>query len=259
MPAVVTDQLAERFRLEDLNVFKPDEINRFGLAGAGVSKPSAHKALVKRLGWDLLYRIQPELYDQLIHGESLHPAALAYLPNRIGQAIEVGAGTGRLTVELAPRCRSLLAIEPARPMAERLVQRLRALDLNHTTVRRGFFDSLPAGSDCADLVIAYSAFGTDPAHGGPDGLREMNRVLAPGGALVLVTSVDRSWLAGHGFEVWELPAGPDVGFSSLDEALELAAVFYPEAYAEIARRRLPTVPRALLHPAGQCLAVRTKR
>lgn len=210
------------------------------------------------MGWELLYRLEPQLYERLTAGERVHPDVLDWLPDRIDNVVEVGAGSGRLTLELAPRCRRLLAVEPAQPLADRLEKKLRIHHLTHCRVMPGFFDDLPVCDNWADLVVAYSAFDVDPAHGGRPGLREMDRVLAPGGLMVIVSSVSPGWLRSNGFEVIDLSAAPPVEFASAVEAVELARIFYPDAAAEIARRNLASVPAELIHRDPPRIAVRGK-
>jgi hypothetical protein len=55
------------------------------------------------LAWELLYRLEPELYDRLSRAERLHPGILGWLPPAADRIVEVGAGTGRLTLDLLGR------------------------------------------------------------------------------------------------------------------------------------------------------------
>ena len=88
----------------------------------------------------------------------------------VDRIVEVGAGTGRLTLELLGRAREIVAIEPAAPLRELLVRRLaRAEHGDRATVVAGFFDDLPLPDDWADLVVACSAFTPEAGHGGDVG------------------------------------------------------------------------------------------
>ena len=68
------------------------------------------------LAWELLYRLEPELYDRLAGAERLHPGVVGWLPRDVDRIAEVGAGTGRLTLELIERGQHVVAVEPARPL-----------------------------------------------------------------------------------------------------------------------------------------------
>ena len=63
----------------------------------------------------------------------------------------------------------------------------------------GFFDDLPVADDCADLVVACSAFTPGRGHGGDAGLAEMERVCRPGGSVVIVWPNNVHWLSAHGY------------------------------------------------------------
>jgi SAM-dependent methyltransferase len=190
------------------------------------------------LAWELLYRLEPELYDRLVRAERLHPAVLRWLPRDIDRIVEVGAGTGRLTLELLSRGDQIVAIEPAAPLRELLLQRLARAEHGHrATVVDGFFDDLPLPDAWSDLVVACSAFTPDSGHGGDAGLSEMERVCRPGGCVAIVWPNNLGWLATRGYQY--VSFGEEemfVEFASLDEAVELTEIFYPSAAAEVRRR-----------------------
>ena len=77
-----------------LAVLDDDERRRF-LDGAGRPRHP------EELPWELLYRVEPDLYARLVAGERLHEGILEWLPTRTRDVLEVGAGTGRLTLDLA--------------------------------------------------------------------------------------------------------------------------------------------------------------
>jgi SAM-dependent methyltransferase len=236
-PVHPPDTLLQRYTPNDLDAFTDGELARFL---PGVSRADATERwneVLPQLGWELLYRVEPELYERLIAGERIHPGIIEWLPNA-DVAVEVAAGTGRLTAALVERARRVVAIEPAAP----LLARLRRI----CSPVAGFFDALPARDASADLVIACSAFTSDPAHGGEPGLAEMQRVCAPGGIVAIVWPQDASWLEARGFETISFPGEMAVEFASPDEAVELARIFYPHAAGEIDRRRLNHVPYDLL-------------
>ena len=222
--------LRSRYTVADLQALTPDEARRFVVPGADPQTDPT-------LAWELLYRLEPELYDRLARAERIHPAVLGWLPGRIERIVEVGAGTGRLTVELLSRAGELLAIEPAAPLRERLIQRLaQAEDGDRATVVDGFFDDLPVPDAWADLVVSCSAFTPEAGHGGDIGLAEMERVCRPGGCVVIVWPNDLRWLGARGYRY--VSFGDEemfVAFASLEEAVELSEIFYPEAAGEVRR------------------------
>jgi SAM-dependent methyltransferase len=229
--------LPDRYGAADLAVFDPDERRRFGQGD-----PRRDAALQ----WELLYRLEPELYDRLIRAEPLHAGILDWLPARPGTVVEVGAGTGRLTLPLAPRAAELIAVEPAGPLRSILATRLAAAGFRHVTAVRGFFDRLPAPDGWADLVVACSSLSPDDSHGGDAGLQEMERCCRAGGLVAIVMPQGSEWLAARGYSEISFPGELVMKFTSREEAVELARIFYPHAVDEIVRRGGRFVPYDLL-------------
>jgi SAM-dependent methyltransferase len=234
-------ELRNRYRPADLGVFTRDEASRFVPRGDGDPRNDVV------LAWELLYRLEPELYDRLASAERLHPGILGWLPCGVDRIAEVGAGTGRLTMELPGHGRHVVAVEPALPLRRILRRKLTAAGHeDRVRVIRGFFDRLPLPGDFADLVVACSAFTPSPAHGGEDGLAEMERVCRPGGCVAIIWPNHLGWLAARGYRHVSFPGAMSVEFGSYTEAVELAEIFYPRAAGEVRRLRRPTVPFEVL-------------
>ena len=233
--------MGRRYITADLGVLTPDEARRF--VPPGGSDPQTDIALA----WELLYRLEPELYDRLAGAERLHPGVLEWLPHDVERMVEVGAGTGRLTLELIHRAREVVAVEPAAPLRRVLSRKLlRADHRSRVRVTHGFFDDLPVTDDCADVVVACSALTPAPGHGGEAGLAEMERVCAPGGCVVIVWPNNVDWLAAHGYRYASFAGEMFVEFASVEEAVELSEVFHPHAVAEVRRRGERKVPYEVL-------------
>ncbi len=234
-------ELRSRYAAANLAVFSRDEASRFLPAGGG----DPHDDIA--LAWELLYRLEPELYDRLVTAERLHPQVVSWLPRDLDQIAEVGAGSGRLTMELIERARHVVAVEPARPLRRLLRRKLAAADHgDRVRVVRGFFDELPLPDDFADLVVACSAFTPAPEHGGEPGLAEMERVCRPAGCVAIIWPNHLDWLAARGYRHVSFPGPMSLEFGSYPEAVELTEIFYPDASDEVRRRGSPTVPFEVL-------------
>ena len=218
-------------------MFTREEARRFVPRGDGDPRQDVV------LAWELLYRLEPELYDRLASAERLHPGVVGWLPRGVDRIAEVGAGTGRLTMELIEHGQHVVAVEPARPMRRILRRKLAAAGHgDRVRVVSGFFDQLPLPADFADLVVACSAFTPSPGHGGEGGLAEMERVCRPGGWVVIIWPNHLGWLAARGYRHVSFPGPMSMTFGSYHEAVELAEIFYPEAADEVRRlgsRRVP--------------------
>jgi SAM-dependent methyltransferase len=234
-------ELRSRYTAADLGVFTPDEAKRYVSPGNG--DPRTNMVLA----WELLYRLEPELYDRLASVERLHPGVVGWLPRHADRIVEVGAGTGRLTMELIERAPRVVAVEPAAPLRRILTRKLAAAEHGaRAQVRHGFFDQLPVPDDHADLVVACSAFTPATEHGGEAGLAEMERACRPGGCVVIIWPNHIDWLVARGYQYVCFPGPMSVEFGSCHEAVELAGIFYPKAAGEVRRRGLRTVPFEVL-------------
>jgi SAM-dependent methyltransferase len=234
-------ELRSRYTAADLGVFTPDEASRF--IPAGDSDPRDDVVLA----WELLYRLEPELYDRLASAERLHPALVDWLPRDVDRIAEVGAGSGRLTMELIGRGRQVVAVEPALPLRRILMRKLAAADHgDRARVVHGFFDELPLPDHVADLVVACSAFTPAAGHGGDAGLTEMERVCRPGGCVAIIWPNHLDWLTARGYQYLSFPGPMSVEFRSHREAADLAGIFYPRAAAEVRRLGMRKVPFEVL-------------
>jgi ArsR family transcriptional regulator len=110
---------------------------------------------------------------------------LAMLPQgRLGRALDIGTGTGRLLELLAPRIDAGLGIDASRTMLALARVRLARADLSHCSVRLADMYALPLPDASYDLVLLQMVlhYAEDPAAA----VAEAKRVLAPGGRLLVV-------------------------------------------------------------------------
>jgi SAM-dependent methyltransferase len=231
-------ELRRRYSAAEVGVLTEAEAKRFGAGETADPRSDI------TLAWELLYRLEPELYERLVAAERLHPGVLAWLPHDVERIVEVAAGTGRLTLQLIERAREVVAIEPAAPLREILNEKLLGSDHGHRArVVPGFFDDLPVADDYADLVVACSALTPAPGHGGDAGLAEMERVCRSGGCVVIVWPNELPWLAAHGYRHVSFDDGEMfVEFASREEAAELTEIFYPRGGDEVRRHGWRRVP-----------------
>lgn len=240
-PARLGRELRSRYTAEDLRVLSCDEARLF--APDADCDPQADVTLA----WELLYRIEPELYERMASAERLHPGILDWLPRSADRIVEVGAGSGRLTLDLIDRGREVVAIEPAAGLRRILERKLaRAEHGYRVRVAHGFFDDLPVASGFADLVVACSVLTPAPGHGGDIGLAEMERVCRPGGRVAIIWPNNLDWLAARQYQYQSFGGPVAMEFASHREAVELAEIFYPHAVTEIRGRGSRRVPYQVL-------------
>jgi len=206
-----------------------------------------------------IYESDAERYEALIFRED-HlgniPRALDEIINVEGRDIvDLGAGTGRLTMMLAPRARFINSFDISDHMLDVTRSRLKALGLNNWRVEVADHRSVPLADDSVDLVVSGWSV-SYLAVWNPDSwraelekwLEEMKRVLRPNSHIVLFESLGTGnespirlphlenyypWLDEMGFQnKW---IRTDYHFESLDEAVELAGFFFGEEMADQVR------------------------
>jgi SAM-dependent methyltransferase len=240
-PAPRGRELRSRYTAADLRVLTRAEARRFTPGERGDPQTDV------TLAWELLYRLEPELYERLARAERLHPGVIGWLPRSADRIVEVGAGSGRLTLELIDRGREVVAIEPAAGLRQILERKLAEAEHGYRArVTDGFFDDLPVRSGYADLVVACSVLTPAPGHGGDAGLAEMERVCRPGGRVAIIWPNNLEWLAARHYQYASFAGPMAVEFASHREAVELAEIFFPRAVTQVRCRGSRRVPFAVL-------------
>ena len=195
----------------------PDAVREHELAR--VPAGESGERLVRALFWTLVYHLEPEKWDALARFEPIHPDLIALLPDDVEVAVDVGAGSGRLTEHLVNLARRVIAIEPAAGLRAILERRL-----PQVTAVAGWAESLPIDSRTSNLTIASGAFGPDLVV-----LAEMRRVTALGGTIALISPESPEWFEEQGWRrvsaaplrVPDHPAWIDEFFGPLDPPHEL--------------------------------------
>ncbi len=210
-------------------------------------EPGSWPDLARCLAWDLLYWNEPDLYDRLTEGEPLHPGLLEDLPLDGATLLDVGAGTGRLTLVCAARAARVYALEPADPLRDLLSRKLEERGLSSVIVLAAWCHSIPLPDSAVDLVVSAAAFGANPARGGDAGLQELRRVTRPGGRIAILWPDDPQWFLDRGFQYHAIGGPMEVRFRDLATAESCAQIFYPPVVLEHLRRTgRPIVPFELI-------------
>jgi ubiquinone/menaquinone biosynthesis C-methylase UbiE len=185
----------------------------------------------------------PRAIDELIHVDGL-------------DVLDLGAGTGRLTLLLAPRAKSIRAFDVSAGMLRVCRERLIASGLSNWHVDVADHRQLPVPDHSADLAVSgwsvsYLAV-WNPENGKTEldkWLAEMKRVLRKDGMVILFESLGTGneepvrlehvelayqWLDANGFEnKW---IRTDYKFESIDEAVELARFFFGDELGQKVER-----------------------
>ena len=124
--------------------------------------------------WD---RMRDELF-----GERFHLAALPAFADAEWTVGDLGCGTGQLTAALAPFVARVIAVDASAAMLQAAKKRLNGYD--NVELRRGDLEALPvddARLDAATLALVLHHLPEPDA-----ALRDVSRVLRPGGRLLIV-------------------------------------------------------------------------
>jgi ubiquinone/menaquinone biosynthesis C-methylase UbiE len=203
-----------------------------------------------------IYREQAVEYQALVAREDYEHNLLPALtrirrPDHL-DILDLGAGTGRLAVLLAPFARSMAAFDISQPMLKVATRRLHDTGLQNWMTGIADHRALPVEDASADLVVAgwsvvYTVVWYEQTWRRELGqaLEEMRRVLRPGGTLIIIETL------GTG-ETSPNPPGDllayfnaleeqnfastwlrtDYKFSSVEEAKTLTSFFFGEAMIE---------------------------
>jgi ArsR family transcriptional regulator len=136
-------------------------------------------------------------------------------PGRLGRALDIGTGTGRLLEVLAPSVASGLGIDASRAMLALARVRLAKPEFSHLGVRLADMYALPLHDASFDLVLLQMVL--HYAEDAAAAMAEARRVLAPGGQLLVVDVAPHSRT-----ELRERMAHRALGFSDDDMTALLA-------------------------------------
>lgn len=209
-----------------------------------------------------VYESHADQYEHLIRREDYQNNILAaiesYFPlNKTVDVVELGAGTGRLTRLLAPYVRSIKAFDASAHMLEVAEKSLRETGLSNWETGVADHRQVPVANASADLVISGWSFCYLAVWGGDEwkaalqaGLNEIERILRPGGAILIIESLGTgtekprppehleayfAWLMEAGFErVW---LRTDYRFESLEEAVELSTFFFGQEMGQEVQKK----------------------
>jgi len=173
----------------------PDPVRRH--EAARIPPGESDERVVRGLFWTLVYHLEPAKWDELSRHEPIAPGLIDALPDHVDVALDVGAGSGRLTQYLLARSGRVVAVEPSHGLGLTLARRLPDVG-----VVAGWAESFPLRDGCAQLTAASGAFGPDPLV-----LAELRRVTAPGGWIALISPEDPDWFETQGWRRVSVPPG----------------------------------------------------
>ncbi|MDB4978210.1 MAG: class SAM-dependent methyltransferase [Candidatus Peribacteria bacterium] len=168
-----------------------------------------------------IYLNQALQYDELISREDYEENILKTLLEihdfNGNDIADIGAGTGRLALLLAPFVQSILLTDAAGPMLKVAEERLAAIGFTNFRTEVSDLTSIPAENASLNAVLESWALAGAAlrSESWPDtvqkAVKEMERVVKPGGSIILMETL------GTGLEE---PSPPNEKFAALYESLE---------------------------------------
>ncbi len=210
-----------------------------------------------------IYDHHADAYEALVsredHEANLLSALRELVPAEPFDLVETGAGTGRVTMLLAPLARSVRAFDRSAHMLSVARGKASARGFSHVGFDVASHDALPVEDASADLAVEGWAFG-HAVGWNPSGwvaeveanVRELARAARPGAKVVLIetmgTGVEAPFEGGHALEPFHRHLIGEMGFShrcvrtdyafeSVDEAVDRAGFFFGERMAGRVRAR----------------------
>jgi ubiquinone/menaquinone biosynthesis C-methylase UbiE len=202
-----------------------------------------------------IYREQAAGYENLVAHEDyqhqLQPALAAIRSFDQADWVEWGAGTGRLTDLASHTARSIVALDAAAAMLNVAADKLRHIQNLKWQVAVADHRHAPVPDQCADIAIAgwtliylSSKFVPDWQGALRQAIGEMQRVLRPGGALIIVETLGTGWAEPQRqypdyYDFLEQSLGfqhtwirTDYQFASVDEAVKGLGFFFGERFEQ---------------------------
>lgn len=212
-----------------------------------------------------IYRHEAETYDALVAKQpNLLPVIRSVCDPAGKDVIDLGAGTGRLTVPLAGAARSIVATDASAAMLEVAAAKLKRLPRRNWSTVVADNRAIPLEDRCADLLVSgwsicYTASSDEAGweRNLAATMGEIRRVLRPGGTAILFETLGTGvetpspppFLTGY-YALLEQVYGcrhrwirTDYTFDDALQAAELAGFFFGETVAaQIVRHGWRTLP-----------------
>lgn len=208
------------------------------------------------LFWVLLYWNDPEAYEELVAGEQIHPGLLQALDLDGRVVADLGAGAGRFTLFAARHAARVIAVDPVPPLLDRLRRKVEDQELSNVETVRGDFMHLPLDDASVDVAVACSSLTSTAPSGGECAIAEAERIVRPGGDVVVIWPDAPQWFCDRGFTYMALPGNAEMHFRDVDSAARICADFYSAEAAQWVRdndaRVVPFAVLGVSPPSDAC-------
>ncbi|WP_256759343.1 class I SAM-dependent methyltransferase [Cohnella sp. WQ 127256] len=155
-----------------------------------------------------IYKQEAAQYDELISKQPELKEVIEEIQPLSGlDIVDMGAGTGRLTMVLAPEAKTIIALDASEAMLQITAERLVDACLTNWTTKVADHRKLPLDDQSADLIVSGWSMGYLANTDEPEWeqnldmiISEIQRVLRPNGTVIIFETLG----TGH-----ETPSAPD--------------------------------------------------
>jgi len=152
--------------------------------------------LLWEIGDLIVYNKYPEVYDANIKfvWDIDEIISTQLLKGKV--AVDVGAGPGKLALEIAKYAATVFAVEPVRGFRQFIKEKASRENVKNLFTADGFLDSIPFPDNSVDVLMTSEAIGWNLV----DELREVERIVKPNGYVIhLFKNADADVEAGKKF------------------------------------------------------------
>jgi SAM-dependent methyltransferase len=151
-------------------------VAKYGPHGVDDLAPS-EKAVVWEVADLIVYQRAPEYYETHAGVDWTIEAVSEAVPLQDKVVIDAGAGTGRVTFDVAPAARHVFAVETVATLRRFMRDKAADLQRDNVFVLDGFLHAIPLPAASADVLLTCQAVGWAL----PGEMAEIERVVKPGG------------------------------------------------------------------------------
>ena len=141
------------------------------------------KVLDASCPWNLGMAKSPEIWDAL-PWSCWDPCAIydrVDLQDKV--VMDIGAGTGQVTLRCAPFAKLVYALEPVARLRQYIEHKMAAAGFTNVRALDGILEAVPLGDDAVDIaILSNGSFGWNPEKE----LQELERVTKPGGTILML-------------------------------------------------------------------------
>jgi SAM-dependent methyltransferase len=167
--------------------------------GDATAVRAAEETIMNQINDLLVYVVDPGRYDAqpFLGWDSQELLELADFRGKT--VLDIGSGTGRLALTVAPQAKTVYAIEPVGNLRHFLRKKAAARGLRNVYTMDGLITRIPFPDGFSEITMGAHVFGDAPEAE----LAELRRVTQPGGKILLVPGTSLQQEETHQFLVRE--------------------------------------------------------